>query len=67
MTLQPDVARMSAIRCAVSSTRPDVGVDALGDRLQGARDQAAQTVGRLDVVVEADRANDRFEVMLGSA
>ena len=33
----------------------------------GARDQAAQTVGRLDVVVEADRANDRFEVMLGSA
>jgi ribonuclease G len=41
--------------------------EALGGRLQGARDQAAQTVGRLDIVVEADRANDRFEVMLGSA
>ena len=41
--------------------------NALADRLQGARDQAAQIVGRLDVVVETDRANDRFEVMLGSA
>ena len=40
--------------------------DALADRLKGARDQAAQTVGRLDIVVESDRANDRFEVMLGS-
>lgn len=41
--------------------------EALAGRLQGARDQAIQTVGRLDVVVETDRANDRFEVMLGSA
>ncbi len=41
--------------------------EALADRLKGACDQAAQTVGRLDVVAEADRANDRFEVMLGSA
>lgn len=40
--------------------------DALGGRLKGACDQATQTVGRLNVVVEADRANDRFEIMLGS-
>ena len=41
--------------------------EALGGRLQGARDQAAQTVGRLDIIAEDARANDRFGVMLGSA
>ena len=40
--------------------------DALAGPLAGARDQAAQSVGRLDVIAEAARANDRFEVVLGS-
>ncbi|HCP01784.1 MAG TPA: hypothetical protein DIT35_09855 [Rhodospirillaceae bacterium] len=38
----------------------------LNGRLSSARDQTAQMVGRLDIVSEEERTDDRFEVVLGS-
>lgn len=76
--LSVDVLAYAGLRAVVTAAaaKPSGGyrllvsqpvAEALGGRLQDARDQAAQTIGRLDIIVEADRANDRFEVMLGSA
>lgn len=75
--LSADAAAYAALRTVLrtAAATPSGGyrllaapavAEALGGHLAAARDQALQTVGRLEVLSEADRTNERFEVVLGS-
>jgi len=75
--LSADAAAYAALRTVLrtAAATPSGGyrllaapavAEALAGHLAAARDQASQTVGRLEVLAEAGRTNERFEVVLGS-
>ncbi len=76
-SLSPDAAAYAALRAVLraAAATPSSGyrllvapnvAAALAGRLSGAREQAAQAGGPVDIVAESGRANDRFEIVLGS-